>query len=77
MDYGSAEIRNVISTAIDSLDNDGKLHIGTILASGAYGCLAQKISYSDYASGLVFGYSNDKLFYQIKRNGSWFIARQI
>ena len=66
-----------MSTVIDSLDNDNKLHIGLINASGWYICLAQKYINSDYASGLVFGYYSEKLLYQIKNRGSWQTVREI
>ena len=66
-----------MSTAIDSLDNDGKLHIGIIIAINLFICLAQKYGDSDYACGLVFGYGTDKLFYQTKQQGVWKAVRDI
>jgi len=66
-----------MSIAIDSLDNDDKLHIGIISIMGNYICIAQKYINSNFASGLVFGYSNDKLLYQSKFNGSWKAVREI
>ena len=69
----------MISTAIDSLDNNNKLHIGIIVANSIYICLAQKNIYGgyEYAVGLVFGYGTDKLFYQRKDSGSWLTVREI
>ena len=66
-----------MSTAIDSLNNDNKLHIGMISASGWYICLVQKFTNSDYASGLVFGYPTDKILYQRKNNSAWGTIREI
>ena len=76
--YPNALVKDVISTTIDSLDNDEKLHIGLISASGRYICLAQKYGTNgEYASGLVFGYSDSKLLYQRKYNGTWQTVREI
>ena len=75
-DYGSSSIKDVLSTSIDSLDNDMKLHVGIIGANGTYICLIQKYINSDYASGLVFGYGSDKLYFQIKYR-SWQTIREI
>jgi hypothetical protein len=79
LDYGGARIKTVISTAIDTLDSDNKLHIGVIFAYGTFICLAQKSVVDYYASGLVFGYSNDtdKLLYQRKLEGTWQAVREI
>jgi hypothetical protein len=77
LDFGSSSIIDVMSTTIDSLDNDSCVHIGLILASGTYVCLAQKYSYSDYAAGLAFGYGSDKLIYRRKAQGSWLPVREI
>ena len=70
-------IRDVISTTIDSLDNDNKIHIGLIRAAGTYVCLAQKYELGNYASGLVFGYDTDKILYQRKHDGIWLPIREI
>lgn len=75
--YGAISIKDCVSTSIDSLHNDNKLHIGIINASGTYICLAQKYSNSNYASGLVFGYNTEKILYQRKRDGSWNTVREI
>ena len=77
MDYGSGDIRDYISIAIDSLDNDNKLHIGFIVVGSYYICLAQKYTISNYAAGLVFGYNRDKLYFQIKYNGLWSNVREL
>lgn len=63
--------------AIDSLDNDLKLHIGTIATNGTYICLVQKYNNSDYAAGLVFGYFTTKIFYQTKNAGTWQSVKEI
>ena len=75
LSYGSAQIKDVISTAVDSLQ-DGKIHIGIISANGQYICLAQKPN-NNYATCLVFGYGNDKLLYKRKSQGSWMAVREI
>ena len=76
INYGSVNIRDVISTAIDSLDIDGNLHIGMIAAYGWYICIGQKAT-KDYACGLAFGYGVNKVFFQIKSNGAWQTIREI
>jgi len=77
INYGAASIMDVISTTVDSLDNDGKLHIGMINATGTCICLAQKYINSNYASGLVFGYGANKLLYQRKNQGTWSTVQEI
>lgn len=77
LNYGSSTIKNVLSTAIDSLANDSKLYIGVISASGSFICLVQKFYDATYASGLAFGYFSDKLLFQTKRNGTWQTVREI
>ena len=77
VDYGSGNIKDHISTAIDTLDNDNRLHIGIIATGTMYVCLAQKYGDSTHASGLVFGYNADKLLYQRKVNGTWGTIREI
>jgi hypothetical protein len=51
--------------------------MGMIGASGQYACIAQKYSNDNYASGLVFGYNSDKLYFQRKQQGSWQAIREI
>lgn len=78
LNYETSTIKDVISTAIDSLDNDNILHVVAIVAYGGhYICLAQKYHSSNFASGLVFGYSNDKLLYQRKTSNVWQTVREI
>jgi hypothetical protein len=66
-----------MSTAIDSLDNDAKIHIGIIFVYGYFTCIAQKFIIGDYASGLVFGYGTNTIYFQRKQNGSWLAVREI
>jgi hypothetical protein len=76
--YNSGDIKDHISTTIDSLDSDYRLHMGIITAGSSYVCLAQKYGEQKYASGLVFSYAtNNKLFIQIKINGTWQAVREI
>jgi hypothetical protein len=75
--YNGSPIENVISKAIDSLDNDNKLHVGIINTGAIYICLAQKYIGDNYAAGLVFGYNTPKLLYQTKQSGSWKAVREI
>jgi hypothetical protein len=77
MRYDSGNIKDLISTSIDRLDNDNKLHIGIITITYAYLCLVQKTELITYASGLVFGYRADKILYQRKFEGSWNEIREI
>ena len=75
--YSGKQIKDVISTTIDTLDSDNKLHVGVIHAYAIYICLAQKSVNNNYASGIVFGYSTDKLLYQRKHEGTWQTVREI
>ena len=75
--YPNGKIRDVISTVIDSLDNDKKLHIVMIVAGGWHVCLAQKYMESNHAAGLVFGYFDEVILYQRKIEGTWQPIREI
>ena len=74
--YNDQSIRDVISIAIDSLDNDDRIHIGRITARQEFICLVQKFRTSTYATGLVFGYAEDKLLFQ-RKVGTWQAVKEI
>jgi hypothetical protein len=76
--YQSGTIKDHISTTVDSLDMDNRLHIGIIVVTGSYYvCLAQKtLTNINYAAGLVFSYNNDKILFQ-RKAGSWQTVREI
>ena len=75
--YTNTTIKDVISTSIDRLDNDAKTHIGVIFISGNFTCIVQKSASSDFAAGLVFGYTNNGLYFQLKQHGSWLPVKEI